>query len=63
MIISISAYVDDEILEHTIYLCSTLDLKRLVEEVVSMDIEGMLDDDGIEYTETDPFLLSRIYLN
>lgn len=63
MIISISACADDEVLEYKIYLCSTLDFNRLIEEIINIDLNDIIDDDGVEYTEIDPFLLRRIYLN
>jgi hypothetical protein len=64
MIITLSNTDFDANKPTKIYLCTSLALDRMLDELDSIDIQLLIDDDGISNIYTpEPFMLNHIYLN
>lgn len=64
MIISLSSENTESQVPTRIYFCTQLEFNRIMEELECMDIDSLMDEEGVVGTQVqEPFMLNHIYLN
>jgi len=64
MIISLSSENTENQVSTKIYFCTQLDFNRIMDELECMDIDSLMDEEGVVGTVVqEPFMLNHIYLN